>query len=290
MKRLSIGICLLVIGILFTAFKNNSNISAVVASTMVEQTPSPLVDSVESLPCIDRTFQVAVHFSNKPDGFVTSDTLLMDAFVAAVNGYFAPICIQFEVCELRVMDNFHFSHLELLPKGAPNEVTEMVNTNFVKNRINLYIVDYFTENGAYEGTPGGFASLAGIQQVNNSHIVVKSDGGVSLNTLVHEMGHYFGLEHTFETSNGEELVDGSNCETAGDGICDTPADPYEITEDHYDKDNCTYMDPIKDANGDYYAPNLSNIMSYYSGCQSEFTRGQYKKMAETYLAGPKDQW
>jgi hypothetical protein len=43
---------------------------------------------------------------------------------------------------------------------------------------------------------------------------------------IHEMGHYFGLPHTFEYFDkpDRELPDGSNCSVAGDRFCDTPAD------------------------------------------------------------------
>ncbi len=41
----------------------------------------------------------------------------------------------------------------------------------------------------------------------------------------HEMGHLFWLWHPYETQHGLECVDGSNCATAGDRVCDTPASP-----------------------------------------------------------------
>lgn len=41
----------------------------------------------------------------------------------------------------------------------------------------------------------------------------------------HEVGHVLGLYHPFETQFGNECTDGSNCATAGDRICDTPASP-----------------------------------------------------------------
>ena len=39
----------------------------------------------------------------------------------------------------------------------------------------------------------------------------------------HEMGHVFFLYHPFETQFGIECTSGSNCATAGDLVCDTPA-------------------------------------------------------------------
>ena len=104
------------------------------------------------------------------------------------------------------------------------------------------------------------------------------------------MGHFFGLPHTFERDNGLELADGSNCETAGDGICDTPADPYEVDEPMskwIDSLECRFIYKGKDANGDYYSPDLANYMSYYgSPCScSRFTDGQYKAMVDNYNSG-----
>ena len=98
------------------------------------------------------------------------------------------------------------------------------------------------------------------------------------------MGHYFGLPHTFSTSDGNELVDGSNCSTAGDGICDTPADPFVDGDDvsSYINGDDVFYYMGKDINGEYYSPLIGNYMSYYSGYRCEFTDGQYKKMVESY--------
>jgi len=96
--------------------------------------------------------------------------------------------------------------------------------------------------------------------------------------MTHEMGHVWGLPHTF-AGNGVENVDGSNCETAGDGICDTPADPYNPNVDNITWQNgCEFVFEGLDANGQFYQPDMGNIMSYY-GCDCGFTRGQYLRMA-----------
>jgi len=41
----------------------------------------------------------------------------------------------------------------------------------------------------------------------------------------HEMGHLFWLYHPYESRFGTECADGSNCASAGDFVCDTPASP-----------------------------------------------------------------
>jgi len=110
-------------------------------------------------------------------------------------------------------------------------------------------------------------------------------GGVELNdlseaTVPHEFGHFFELLHTFETGNGAELVNGSNCITAGDKVCDTPADPGASS---YSWTNCNNNNNLTDSNGQVYAPMYSNIMSYYGGtCGFEFTQGQYDRMLAAY--------
>ncbi|MBK9047683.1 MAG: hypothetical protein IPL74_13565 [Bacteroidetes bacterium] len=79
-------------------------------------------------------------------------------------------------------------------------------------------------------------------------------------TLAHELGHYLGLYHTHETSNGVEYVNGSNCGTAGDLLCDTPADPNLFS---CSNSSCQYTCPtLTDPLGQFYSPLMDNIMSY----------------------------
>ncbi|GAB4004801.1 hypothetical protein GCM10028808_03180 [Spirosoma migulaei] len=107
--------------------------------------------------------------------------------------------------------------------------------------------------------------------------------------IPHELGHNFSLIHTFGNSNGtsftNELVTrgaGANCSSAGDLICDTPADPFTNSSNltinvngcpQYNSDNS-----IRDANGDAFTPLVTNIMSYYFACTHDFTPGQYDRM------------
>jgi hypothetical protein len=96
-------------------------------------------------------------------------------------------------------------------------------------------------------------------------------------TLVHEFGHYFGLLHTFDTQNGVETVNGDNCATAGDMICDTPADPGPMYAVYVNQSTCEMADFREPVTGLMYRPMINNFMSYYKPCYLRayyFTQGQ----------------
>lgn len=108
--------------------------------------------------------------------------------------------------------------------------------------------------------------------------------------IPHELGHTFNLIHTFGDNNGisgtTELVTrgtGANCSTAGDLVCDTPADPYGKQGANVinDANGCPIYNPnstARDANNMPYSPSIPNIMSYYFPCTHNFTAGQYDRM------------
>ena len=84
-------------------------------------------------------------------------------------------------------------------------------------------------------------------------------------TLIHEMGHYFGLLHTFDPP--------GTCEGPGDYVNDTPQTLNPGTKDEscsFSKDSCPSM-PGYDMKNNY--------MDYYSRvCRTAFTKGQIDRM------------
>ncbi len=102
--------------------------------------------------------------------------------------------------------------------------------------------------------------------------------------LGHELGHVLGLGHThgFNTGTTNELVDGSNCDVAGDKICDTPADPGLYNNVNA---SCQYTGGLKDANGDPYQPATDNLMSYSKDeCMNHLTNEQLERARAVALA------
>jgi hypothetical protein len=140
------------------------------------------------------------------------------------------------------------------------------------NVLNLYFANTVSLNTTYvcgyAWYPGGpdAAFISGTCATNGS-------------TLAHEIGHYMGLMHTHGGSS-DELVDGSNCSTEGDLICDTPADPglSGLVDTA-----CMYTGTALDANSQPYQPDVTNIMSYSRKvCRTSFSPMQYAMINATY--------
>lgn len=247
-----------------------------------------------SLPNVDKKFLFVV--------FVTTDSLgntLIDRGVVTENGlknavrsagnFFSRIGIEFEAEDsIYVLENPRFDLM-----GSTAELEENAKLNAKQNRINLFVIDGFDKE---------LAGAAGIAGGNYMHI---ASGSANAGTIAHETGHIFSLQHTFGTGDvlaaaaGEpfestdELVDGSNCGSAGDFVCDTPADPYIFpSSDEAEPvtyfENCIFVYDSLDANGHYYDPHPGNIMSYYSSadcaCSSFLTDGQLRRVANKYYS------
>ncbi len=233
------------------------------------------------LPCLNKKFSIIAHIVKDSLGNpgITEASIL--AKLNGVNSLFSDICVSFEVCEFRYIDNFQYDSLV-----APVEWSLLQTDYHEANRMNMFFVKN-THDGA------SFASLGGIANLDDGGVVIVKSHGLMV--YAHEIGHYFGLYHTFEgagTGNAE-LVDGSNCLTAGDLVCDTPADPFlENTSQSMwlDTITCEYTYTGQDANGDYYTPYIGNIMSYYECARCRFTYGQYLRMANTYLNSNPKMW
>jgi hypothetical protein len=152
----------------------------------------------------------------------------------------------------------------------------------VNNAMNQYYVQKLSSGY------GGKASYPGNYSASTQSVVIDENWDEDMgNRLVpHELGHNFNLIHTFDNSNGYELITrgaGANCTTAGDLVCDTPADPYSrfpgasasCVSGCPATYTCGYTEP---GTGAVYAPSPNNIMSYYFPCTHDFTPGQYDRI------------
>lgn len=134
--------------------------------------------------------------------------------------------------------------------------------------INVYI------NGNMPGLCG-FATFPFNNPTGGGIFLHRNCIGADKTTYQHEMGHYLGLLHTFETVFGREFVNGSNCSFTGDLYCDTPADFLD------QRVPCPYTGPKTDPNGDLYRTVIDHslYMSYFNdACQTRFSTMQQAQM------------
>lgn len=138
----------------------------------------------------------------------------------------------------------------------------------VKNVINVY---FFPQMD--------YCGYAHFPEDRIDRVMMNNDCVLNGTTLSHELGHYFSLYHTHETATGTEWVKRTNCQTAGDELCDTPADP-NLGRVKGCTPDCAYSGTERDSRGDLYAPMADNIMSYnsYKSCRIKFTPQQFSRI------------
>jgi hypothetical protein len=177
--------------------------------------------------------------------------------------------------------------------GANNAALSFQKSNV---SINVFVANNATTSNNIPGTV-----TLGYYSPGNDWIVLRKDQSTySANTYVHEMGHFLSLPHThngwdqtswalwsdenpnqcapeFAPSNPNSVVefqDGSNCETAGDFICDTPPDySFGISAG-----GCTWSQEVCDPQGEIVNPMETNYMSYFDCSNQIFTEGQRAQM------------
>lgn len=225
---------------------------------------------------VDVKLQISLHIVQDRFGMtgVADDDII--GAQDRLNLLWAPIGMSFEICRINLIENYQWDSLTVFTDY--NEESQMTSIHYFPNTINVYLCDTIVKEDL--GQVGGYAYFPG-----GPDVIVCDKTNFNFDDVVmpHEMGHFFGLYHTFETDLGIELADGSNCETAGDLVCDTEADPDE--DGNADPDiECNYTGTVtQDSNGDWYVPPTDNIMSYYpSECLCRFTPQQYNRMAEQY--------
>lgn len=190
------------------------------------------------------------------------DTLDFYKELDSVNTFYKNSGIEFYVCKaIQFIDSDELYDYDPWSDGTLPYQDKVINI-------------YFFNTVSYGGSP-----VCGYSHFPPSidEIVISNSCATNGSTLAHEFGHYFSLPHTH--GNGsftDELADGSNCEYAGDELCDTPADPNLSGK----VDNtCTYIGTEQDVNGDPFDPQVSNIMSYsLKKCRNLFTVLQYERM------------
>lgn len=217
----------------------------------------------------------------------TSEALIM-AFICGLNDIYAAQDVQFFIHNViyNRVNTFIYNNA-----GSGQARNSMMSYR-VPNTLNL-IIGASTNNptASWYDVQGDFVFL--LQQMLTPEA----------KTEAHEIGHFFTLPHTFFGWEGNDvrtlLPNGgnvncsygsgwfahvpervprtgsrANCQTAGDGFCDTEADYFSS------RINCPYPNNINDCDGNPLDVDESNIMSYaFDACVTGFSTEQETAIA-----------
>lgn len=152
--------------------------------------------------------------------------------------------------------------------SLPSTIIKDEHSELLKNEkvgsLNIYIVKKIQNSS--EGITAGYATLP---YKNGERFVIIDNDYFDSSILIHEVGHFFGLRHTFAILKFHWLL----FEKYWDGIKDTPFDPGIGPEDI--DDNCNYTGELSEP------PLTNNFMSYLPAkCLTSFTNDQSKYVAK----------
>ena len=189
-----------------------------------------------------------------------------------LNQIYADAGIEFVICgDINFINN---SELFVANSYDQYQLRQLYNKDDI---VNVYVTGEVVNNGS---SVCGYAYYPGGLEVVFLSTYCFNNGS----TLPHEMGHFFGLLHTHgsNTPNStQELADGSNGDSTGDMIQDTPSDPkLSGYVDYY----CNYTGDFLDNNGQPHNPDPNNIMSYSrKECRNFFSAGQLELINYTLV-------
>lgn len=249
----------------------------------------------KDLPCVNKNFNLITHIAvDSINRLPIWSEFQVDSIITETSKYFDPICMSFSLCEYSVMQtDYTLGHLRGVPLTLEERYIELERKFSEIHKINIFFLDTIEQRFC------GDSRFFGIMAQDSANIFLErdcSDGAAE--QLAHQLGHIFGLRDTYDPIE-VELVDGSNCEDVADGLCDTPADPYgqvyinaqdslaivngeinALERFSYTRD-CEFIHILTDPNGEYYQPDVGNIMSAYP-CKCGFTREQYLLIVDSY--------
>ena len=257
------------------------------------------------IPRETRYIPIKFHIVAKTDGSGGVAEAQIYDMLCGVNEDFLDMEIQFYIKDgdFNYISNDAIFNLILdsnHPESSINPVIlqNIMNSNRDFAALNVWMVRDIILNAEATGNVLGFYS-----PTRDWIVMLNGEVRSSSITLTHELGHFFSLPHPFngwesETYDPEkhgnpvqanspgfiptEKVDRSNCEAAGDLICDTPPD-YNFAGV-----SCNWSEEILDPNGELVNPEEKLFMGYFPCDESDYFFSDMQKQLIIQDAGNAD--
>lgn len=253
---------------------------------------------------------IKFHIVRRSDGTLGTTFNRVLSLLCQINNYYADQDMIFYI-------NFPINYVDNTNLYNNPGSTGALNTiafNWSNSSVNIFL----TGSAGSPGVAGYY--LGAFQNYHYEHIIIQNSSIDGI-TGPHELGHFFSLAHPFfgwgqagdtgwnPNVHGNpvgtyapqgppwvlnEKMDGSNCNQAADGICDTPPDYFFATSPVDNTNDCNWNgSPLAmDPNGTVVVTDAeNNIMNYFSNCssyvfspnQKTAVRNDFNSSARSYI-------
>lgn len=248
-----------------------------------DTTPPPVLTT--------RYIPVIYHIVRQSDGTGGANANALDDVLAEISEQLDTAGFNFFRCEAPnyIDADDYFAGVV---QGSTMEA-DIVGDHARSGAINIFFVPKLIDDNGTD-TICGFARYP---WQGGNYLFINNDCAADGSTLLHQIGHYFGLYHTHHSSaliEAEHVTRISsdtcyNCATAGDLLCDTEADPG-LSLLNVDamcnylalaKDSCLLATPAQILD---FIPDVSNVMSLApANCRKNLSAGQLDRMVDFYF-------
>ncbi|MDI6803227.1 MAG: T9SS type A sorting domain-containing protein [Bacteroidota bacterium] len=216
-------------------------------------------------PAWTRHIKLSVHIVRYSNGSGGISQSTINTAVQQLNSAYSTAQIAFEIANTYYIDNDTYAYLD-----NEAERIALMAINVQPATINVYFVP-------------GAAGISGAAYQPGIRLIVVNAYATNGTTFPHEVGHNLFILHTHDETYGKERITRvdipnctANCSSAGDLLCDTPADPNLYGNVNA---NCQWTgsgtDPCGHTN---YNPDTRNYMSYAGQCRNQFSSQQIDRM------------
>ncbi len=174
------------------------------------------------LACGKIRLPLVVHVIRTTAGTGGINTADWDANLTYLNTIFADANVEFYEASRQFIDSDDFYDFSRI---AADDDDNEIAANDVANMINVYLSNSVKNTSGNTICGYAYYPSSPLRQVMQNSCIGPGEA-----TLVHEMGHFFGLYHTHDDSRfGADAADNSTGCSRGDRIYDTGAEPFRMS-------------------------------------------------------------